>query len=473
MIGRTNKIMINSVVIISILNIIQVIIMKKKEIKKVLGLVATATMLTACGVEASQDSPSNTASSSEAEASASATEATLEEQIIETKITVTYEQSATEAEELNIINDKPQNYSVKDYNRPIFFKYLSDLDYDFTYDEEIGSLLNDGNLISENLELVEDETSEGKEDTVVKPIIHAKDVVIANAIPVVKYLRTSDNEIEAKYISLVPSDSKLVSGITFVLTYNEKDEAYKISGMLGVFGENISGLETYEGEFEHYTNTEDGVEYCKPGDTITINSDISLFPQFSVNETALSANADGTCVEGQIEEIDKMTVIRIIHINHTKDGKTTIDYALSGLNTEKDTVKNTDGTNIDKETVTKQQTDDSQTDNDSNSNENGGKSDNGKGTGSESGNGGKSDNGGSKSGESSGSGSNGGGATNGSDGAANSDANKNQTGAQTQASESSQAGDLNDFANMFGVTPVNPDTTPGSWAGGAPDITGE
>ena len=447
--------------------LMRIIKMKYREIKKLIGVVATASVLSACGSTTGQDTIVQNNNSEVT--SIEATTLQSEVQDVVTKATVTYEQSDTDADELNIINNEPQDYIVKDYNRPIFFKYLTTLDYDYTYDEDTNSLNHDNTIVSDNVELVEEESIDNDgvdSDSEAKPIIYAKDCMIGDAIPVVKYLRISETEAKAKYISLVSSDSKLVSGITFVFNYDYDADVYKMTGILGVFGEDISMLETYEGEFDFYSDSIDGDEYCKPGDTVSIKSDTSLFPHFIDDETAFLADEDGLVPDGGLETIDKMTVIRIVHINHTKDGKTTVDYALSGLNTEKDTVKNTDGTNIDKETVTKQQKDDSKTDNGSGEKSDSGKGsgDSGKGSGSGSGNGGKSDNGGSKSGSESGS-ANGSGATNGSDGSANSDANKNQSGAQTQVSESSQAGDLNDFANMFGVTPVTPDDS-GSWVGG-------
>ncbi len=457
--------------------LMRIIKMKYREIKKLIGVVATASVLSACGSTTGQDTIVQNNNSE-----VTSTEATTlqsEVQDVVTKATVTYEQSDTDADELNIINNEPQDYIVKDYNRPIFFKYLTTLDYDYTYDADTNSLIHDNTIVSDNVELVEDDSIviDGVDsDSEFKPIIYAKDCVIGDARPIVKYLKVSDTEAEAKYISLVPSDSKLVSGITFEFRYDYVVDVYKMTAILGVFGEDLSRLETYEGVFDFYSDSVDGDEYCKPGDTVSIKSDTSLFPHFIEDETALLADKDGLVPDGGLETIDGQTVLRIIHVNHTKDGKTTIDYALSGLDTEKDTVKNTDGTDIDKETVTKQQTDESNGsgsgENGSSSNGSDSKSDNGKGNGDSSksdsdkengsgsnGSDSKSDNGkgngdSSKSGGESGSNSNGGGTTNGSDGSANSEANKNQTGAQSQVTEGEQTATRESLQNNPWGLPV-------------------
>lgn len=338
--------------------------MKYREIKKLIGVVATASVLSACGTTLDQDNVVQN-DTSEVVSNEASTEQSEVKDVV-TKAKVTYEQSATGADELSITNDEPQDYLVKEYERPIFFKYLTELDYDYTYDADTNTLNHDNAIVSDDIELVEDDAADN--DGVVsaeesKPIIYARDFVIGEAIPVVKYLKVSDTEVEAKYISLAPSDSNLVSGITFEFRYDYDAENYKMTGILGVFGEDLSTLETYEGEFDFYSATVDGDEYCKPNDTITISQDTTLFPNFAERENALLANEDGTYVGGNLEIIENMAVLRVIHVYKYKEDKdgnqtTVAAYALDGLNTDADTVKNTDGSTIDNEKVKEQQKDD-------------------------------------------------------------------------------------------------------------------
>ena len=105
--------------------------MKYQEAKKILGAVAIATTasLTACGTQPTP--PIDTAI--EAELTQTVEEPTSTP-IVETKVTVTYEQSATESDELTIVNN--ESYSVKDYEPPIYYEYMVNLDYGFRYDEE-------------------------------------------------------------------------------------------------------------------------------------------------------------------------------------------------------------------------------------------------------------------------------------------------------------------------------------------------
>ena len=218
----------------------RIISMKYREIKKLIGVVATASVLSACGTTLDQDNVVQN-DTSEVVSNEASTEQSEVKDVV-TKAKVTYEQSATGADELSITNDEPQDYLVKEYERPIFFKYLTELDYDYTYDADTNTLNHDNAIVSDDIELVEDDAADN--DGVVsaeesKPIIYARDFVIGEAIPVVKYLKVSDTEVEAKYISLAPSDSNLVSGITFEFRYDYDAENYKITGILGVFGEGV------------------------------------------------------------------------------------------------------------------------------------------------------------------------------------------------------------------------------------------
>ena len=320
--------------------------MKYQEAKKILGAVAIATTasLTACGTQPTP--PIDTAI--EAELTQTVEEPTPTP-IVETKVTVTYEQSATESDELTIVNN--ESYSVKDYEPPIYYEYMVNLDYGFRYDEESDSIYIGEELVSDNIDHKEDGS------------LWVRDTIIADSVPVVKYLRLSDgNEVEARYIGLAPEDSGLISGITFVLNPGD-DGVYKIADMLGVYEEDIKELPIYEGVFTAYSKTVDGNAEIKVGDSIEISADLSLYPCFEVSEESTLAADDGTCVEDQIEMIDELPVLRVIHINGTKtdkDGKLveTTKYALADLDAKKDTVKTKDGYTVDKDKVEKQQTED-------------------------------------------------------------------------------------------------------------------
>ena len=335
------------------INNIRILYMKYQEVKKLLGAVAIATTasLTACGTPAQPIE-----STLQAEPTQTVKEPTpTPTPTIETTATVTYEQSATESDELTIVNDEAVDYKVKDYEPPIYNKYMAELDYEYRYDEESDSVFFGEDLVSDNVDHKEDGT------------LWIRDAVIANSTPVVKYLRISDNdEVEAEYISLVPKDCGLISGITFVLTPGD-DGVYKITDMLGVYEEDIKTLPIYEGTFTAYSKSIDGEEEIKVGDTIEVSTDLSLYPCFDIAEESTLANEDGTLDNDRIEEIEiggtKYSVLRVIHINGTKvdkDGNVvaTKKYALAGLDAKKDTVKTKDGKTVDKDKVTKQQTED-------------------------------------------------------------------------------------------------------------------
>ena len=325
--------------------------MKYNEVKRLLGVMAIATTasLTACGTPAQ---PVET--TVEAEPNQTVEEPTpTPTPTVETKATVTYEQSATESDELTVINDEAVTYKVKDYEPPIYHQYLEDLDYVYRYDEKSDSVFIGEDLVSDNIDHKEDGT------------LWVRDAVIADAVPIVKYVR-SETEVEAKYISLVPKDSGFISGITFVLTPGE-DGVYKMTDMVGVYGEDITDLPIYEGSFIAYSKTEDGNAEIKAGDNIDVSTDISLYPCFEITEESTLANADGTLDNDRIEEIEiggtKYSVLRVIHINGTKTDKdgnvvATKKYALAGLDAKKDTVKTKDGKTVDKDKVEKQQTED-------------------------------------------------------------------------------------------------------------------
>ena len=264
----------------------------------------------------------------------------------EEDITVTYLQSKTESDTMKMINGEQVDYKIKDYEPAIFFEYMQDMGYECAYDEEQGIVYNGENVISENAEIDE----EGH--------LLVRDVVLGNGnIPVVKYIRMSDTEVEARYIGGATKDSGMVSGITFVFEKNESGEWF-LNGLLGVFGEDISKLPVYSGTFDGWAMELDGDVVYEVGDEVKISGDMELYPHFLDDYTTVTANPDGTMVEGQLETIDGKTVLRVVHINGTKKDKdgnivATKKYALDGLDAKKDKVKG-----VDPETVEKQQTED-------------------------------------------------------------------------------------------------------------------
>ena len=319
--------------------------MKFNDVKRVLGIfaLATTTGLTACGTETTQ--------SVETTVQAEPTQ-TVEEPtptpIVEEDLTVTYSQCATEPDTLTMVNGEQVDYTIKDYVAPNFFEYMVNLDNNYEVNEEEGYVANEYNVISDNYEITDD----GK--------LLVRDVKMDMSIPVVKYVRVSDTEVEARYIGLAPNDSNVVSGITFVMEKNDEG-AYKLTGLRGVFDEDITGLGVYEGTFNGWAMDHNGIVAYEAGDEIKISGDLTLYPHFSDNEAGKLANEDGTCVEGQIEMIDGEPVLRVIHINGTKTDKdgnvvATKKYALVGLDAKKDTVKTKDGKTVDKDKVEKQQT---------------------------------------------------------------------------------------------------------------------
>ena len=265
----------------------------------------------------------------------------------EEQIGVFYEQCATEADSLVMVNGEQVDYTIKDYVAPNFFEYMTNLDNSYEVNEEEGYVSNEYNVISDNYEITED----GK--------LLVRDVKMDMSIPVVKYVRVSDTEVEARYIGLAPNDSNMVSGITFVMEKNDEG-AYKLTGLRGVFDEDITGLSVYEGTFNGWAMDHNGIVAYEAGDEIKISGDLTLYPHFLDNEAGKVAKSDGT-FEDQIEMIDELPVLRVIHINGTKtdkDGKIleTTKYALADLDAKKDIVKTKDGNTVDKDTVEKQQT---------------------------------------------------------------------------------------------------------------------
>ena len=265
----------------------------------------------------------------------------------EEQIGVFYEQCATEADSLVMVNGEQVDYTIKDYVAPNFFEYMTNLDNSYEVNEEEGYVANEYNVISDNYEITDD----GK--------LLVRDVKMDMSIPVVKYVRVSDTEVEARYIGLAPNDSNMVSGITFVMEKNDEG-AYKLTGLRGVFDEDITGLSVYEGTFNGWAMDHNGIVAYEAGDEIKISGDLTLYPHFLDNEAGKVAKSDGT-FEDQIEMIDELPVLRVIHINGTKtdkDGKIleTKKYALADLDAKKDIVKTKDGNTVDKERVEKQQT---------------------------------------------------------------------------------------------------------------------
>lgn len=333
--------------------------MKFNDVKRILGIfaVATTTSLTACQTkqpvaetvqmqEVQQDdlAKEGGAIANDIDLTQNEVEGQIEEQI-----GVFYEQCATEADSLVMVNGEQVDYTIKDYVAPNFFEYMVNLDNSYEVNEEEGYVSNEYNVISDNYEITED----GK--------LLVRDVKMDMSIPVVKYVRVSDSEVEARYIGLAPNDSNMVSGITFVMEKNDEG-AYKLTGLRGVFDEDITGLSVYEGTFNGWAMDHNGIVAYEAGDEIKISGDLTLYPHFSDNEAGKLAKSDGT-FEDQIEMIDELPVLRVIHINGTKtdkDGKVveTTKYALADLDAKKDTVKTKDGNILDKERVEKQQTED-------------------------------------------------------------------------------------------------------------------
>lgn len=321
--------------------------MKYNDVKKLLGVMAIATTasLTACGTPAQ---PVETAV--QAEPTQAVEEPTpTPTQIVEEEVTVSYDQSATEPDTLTMVNGEQVDYRIKSYVAPNFFDYMKGIDHNYEVNEEEGYVADEGYIVSDNYEITED----GK--------VLVRDYHMQSGfIPVVKYVRVSSDEVEARYIGLAPNDSNVVSGITFVMEKNDEG-VYKLTGLRGVFDEDITGLGVYEGTFDGWAMDYNGVVAYDAGDEIKISGDLTLYPHFTDNEAGKLANEDGTCVDGQIEMIDGVPVLRVIHINGTKvdkDGKVvaTKKYALAGLDAKKDTVKTKDGKTVDKDKVEKQQT---------------------------------------------------------------------------------------------------------------------
>ena len=333
--------------------------MKYKKVKKLLGILAVSTTasLTACQTkqpvaetvqmqEVQQDdlAKEGGAIANDIDLTQNEVEVQSEEQI-----GVFYEQCATEADSLVMVNGEQVDYTIKDYVAPNFFEYMVNLDNSYEVNEEEGYVSNEYNVISDNYEITDD----GK--------LLVRDVKMDMSIPVVKYVRVSDTEVEARYIGLAPNDSNIVSGITFVMEKNDEG-AYKLTGLRGVFDEDITGLSVYEGTFNGWAMDHNGIVAYEAGDEIKISGDLTLYPHFLDNEAGKVANEDGT-FEDQIEMIDELPVLRVIHINGTKTDKdgnvvATKKYALADLDAKKDTVKTKDGNTVDKDTVEKQQTED-------------------------------------------------------------------------------------------------------------------
>lgn len=331
--------------------------MKYNKVKKLLGIVAVSTTASLTGCQTKQP-VAETVQMQEVqqddlakEGGAIANDIDLTqnevEGQIEEQIGVFYEQCATEADSLVMVNGEQVDYTIKDYVAPNFFEYMTNLDNSYEVNEEEGYVSNEYNVISDNYEITDD----GK--------LLVRDVKMDMSIPVVKYVRVSDSEVEARYIGLAPNDSNMVSGITFVMEKNDEG-AYKLTGLRGVFDEDITGLSVYEGTFNGWAMDHNGIVAYEAGDEIKISGDLTLYPHFSDNEAGKHAKSDGT-FEDQKEMIDELNVLRVIHINGTKtdkDGKLveTTKYALADLDAKKDIVKTKDGNTVAKERVEKQQT---------------------------------------------------------------------------------------------------------------------
>ena len=316
--------------------------MQNKRILKLLGITATVSLLTACGNNADTVDASAIASTEVVSAESSTEDSVKEEEPTSKDITVFYDQSATEADNLTITESNGNiDYTIKDYVSPQFFPYMENLGYEYTFNEEEGSLYLGERLISDNVEVNEDGT------------LNVRDYMLESSIPVVKYVRTSENEVEARYITMVPIESHMVSGITFVMEKNDAGN-YEMTGMLGVFGEDITKLPAWEGTFDGWSMDVGGDVIFSAGDSAKISGSMTLYPHFQDREINILADEDGRVPDDQLEKIGDLVVLRVIHVHkYDEDGNVVSDYALDGLDTEKDSV-----TGIDKETVKEQQRDD-------------------------------------------------------------------------------------------------------------------
>ena len=184
--------------------------MKFNDVKRILGIfaVATTTSLTACGTEPTQ--PVETVV--EAEPTQTVEEPTPTP-IVEEEVTVSYDQSATTPDTLTMVNGEQVDYKVKDYVAPNYFEYMAGIDHTYEVNEDEGYVADEGYVVSDNYEITDD----GK--------VLVRDYHMQSGfIPVVKYVRVSDTEVEARYIGVAPADSHMVSGITFVLEKNEENK---------------------------------------------------------------------------------------------------------------------------------------------------------------------------------------------------------------------------------------------------------
>ena len=329
---------------VAIINIFLRDKMKYNDVKKLLGVMAIATTasLTACGAEPARpvENEVQTEQTQEVE------EPTPTPAPITEEVTVSYEQCATESDDLVMVNGEQVDYKVKDYVAPNYFEYMAGIDHTYEVNEDEGYVADEGYVVSDNYEITDD----GK--------VLVRDYHMQSGfIPVVKYVRVSETEVEARYIGVAPADSHMVSGITFVLEKNEEG-VYKMTGLRGVFDEDITGLAVYEGTFDGWAMESQGEPVYDVDDEIKISGDLNLFPHFTDNAESKVAKEDGTCEDGQIEYIDGVPVLRVIHIKSTKtdkDGNTveTTKYALAGLDAKKDKVKG-----VEQDKVEKQQTED-------------------------------------------------------------------------------------------------------------------
>ena len=255
--------------------------MKRKELKRILGLVATATMITGCGTEAQMQQTADTTIEVKAEETAQVSEEAPAEEtapIPKAIYTISFENSNNTSIEVK----DGEEAEIPEYQE----KKLTDL-IDFSViivDDEGYYCVGDNRICSSDNVEVDDKS---------------KTIVLRNVnIPyAVRYIvNTEDDTVYP--VQLVENDEARNSGICIVVSYEDDENGVRtltFKGITDMIARAIDDAEVYRGEFKGWAKdrTATEAEY-NVGSMISVEENMTIYPIFDMDDIEVPAVAEGS-----------------------------------------------------------------------------------------------------------------------------------------------------------------------------------
>lgn len=264
--------------------------MKRKEIKRLLGLVATATVITGCRAEVKQTSQ-QTETPIEVKAEDSTEEITEAEQ----------EQTPTPVQSYTISFDNSGNESVevKDGEETEIPEYKG-IKLTDKIDFSAVSVDDEGNYRIGTDRVCPADAAEIDENN---KTINLKNVNIPYQL---RYVVNSEDD-TVYPIQVIEKEEPTNSGICVLLTYEDKEDgtkSYTYKGITDMILRPIDNAEIYRGEFKGWSEeqTATAAEYVM-GDKVSIGKNMSLYPIFDTEGMDELSVAEGSEFEAIIDDI--------------------------------------------------------------------------------------------------------------------------------------------------------------------------